>query len=47
MYEKLTYNKESLDKINSSLSTYLYDTLKSVTYKEENGERIDTKKDNY
>ncbi|MBS1476763.1 MAG: hypothetical protein HP024_02300, partial [Acholeplasmatales bacterium] len=24
----LTYNKESLDKINSSLSTYLYDTLK-------------------
>lgn len=47
LYEKLTYNKESLDKINSSLSTYLYDTLKSVTYKEENGERIDTTKDNY
>lgn len=28
LYEALTYNKESLDKINSSLSTYLYDTLK-------------------
>lgn len=30
LYEQMCFNKESLDKINSSLSTYLYDTLSQV-----------------